>query len=795
MIVCKFGGSSIGNSSNIINVKDILLQRVNNEKLIIVFSAIGKTTDLLIQVGNISSSGKEYKTELNNIIEYHMDIIKNLGITDEIFFEEFNKLFKNINDICKGLYYLKDFSNKNCDYLISHGERLSNLIIFYYFKKSFQNKNILLEEPTEYIYTDYNYGNAKIIESKTYQNLSKLSNKEFDLLIFPGFISKNESNYVTTLGRGGGDYTAALIGASLNVSRVEIWTDVNGIMSSDPRIVKNSISIDKISYNEMMELSHYGANIIYTPTILPLYNKRIPIIVKNTFNPEHPGTKIDFENTNTSNIATAISNIKNVCLVKIYGNHLIGNIGFSSKLFSIFSNINVNIIMISQSSSEHSIYVVINNKDYEVTKFKLNQLFEKQIKTNDVILDFWNNKSVLSIETNKNDNINEISARIYPLFRNYNIKIYTQITSDHNICLIIDRKNLSAIQSLIHDEIFFQKKFINVILIGIGLVGNELINQIKSLDNIRIIGLANSKKILYNQEGIELENYKKLLETDGKEYNIDDIIDKTIDCKLFNKVFIDCTSSELIYKNYEKLLNNFVSVVTPNKKANTTNYQLFNSLSKYKNYKYETTVGAGLPVIETIKNLIKNGDKIIKVEAILSGTMSYIFNTYSMINLSFSEVVKNAQKLGFTEPNPKDDLNGMDVVRKILIIARLTGLQLEIDDVHNENFLSTECLESNSTDEFYKNLEDFQENISEIKNIAKSRNNVVKHVATLENNKAKVGLIEIDQTHPFYSLQGSDNMIIITSKYYNENKLIIRGPGAGAEVTAAGIISDIYLSI
>ena len=264
MIVCKFGGTSIGSSSNIINVKDILLQRVKNEKLIIVFSAIGKTTDLLIEVGNLSSNGKEYKNKLDNIIEYHMDIIKILEISDEIFFEKFNKLIKNINDICKGLYYLRDFSNKNCDYLISNGERLSNLIIFYYFKKSFLNKKILLEDPVEYIYTDYNYGNAKIIESKTYQNLSKLANKDFDLLIFPGFISKNESNYITTLGRGGGDYTAALIGASLNVSKVEIWTDVNGIMSSDPKIVKNSISIDKISYNEMMELSHYGANIIYT---------------------------------------------------------------------------------------------------------------------------------------------------------------------------------------------------------------------------------------------------------------------------------------------------------------------------------------------------------------------------------------------------------------------------------------------------------------------------------------------------------------------------------------------------
>ena len=795
MIVCKFGGSSISNSQNIKKVKNIIDDKLKSNRVAVIFSAIGKTTDNLIIVGKIAAEGKEYKDMLNDIFNLHKEIINELlGPNDKIK-DLIESIFKNITDICLGIYYLKDFSNKNSDYLMSFGEKLSNLIIYQYLKENIKNKNIKLVDSTEYIITDYNYGNAKIIESKTVDNLQKLKDEEYNLLVIPGFISKNESNFITTLGRGGGDYTAALVGANIDASVVEIWTDVNGIMTSDPRIVKNSLTIKNIGYNEMMELSHYGANIIYTPTILPLYNKKIPIIVKNTFEPEHPGTKIDFNNKNNDNIATAISNIKNVTMIKIYGNYLIGNIGFSSRLFSLFSSSNINIIMISQSSSEHSIYIIINEKDYETAKFELNREYEKQINKNDVILKFWNDKSVLSIETNDNNNITEISARIYPIFRKYNIKIYTQITSDHNICLILDRKYLDPIQILIHDEIFFQKKSVNVILIGVGLVGKELINQIEKLDNINVIGVANSKKMYYNESGIKLDNINEELEKNGYKYSIEDIIDKSIECKLFNKVFIDCTSSENLYQHYQKLLDNFVSVVTPNKKANTSNYSLFETLSSYPNYKYETTVGAGLPIIDTIKNLIKNGDKITKVEAILSGTMSYIFNTFSNTNDSFLEVVKMAQQLGFTEPNPKDDLNGMDVVRKILIISRLTGLKLEMSDIENRTFLSDECLNSETTQDFYKNLEEYQEKINLLKLNASNNNKVIKHVATLEDKKATVGLVEIDKTHPFYSLQGSDNMIIITSNYYNKNKLIIRGPGAGASVTAAGIISDIFLSL
>lgn len=458
-IVCKFGGSSLQSSDSMRKIYSIIKDKLNTPKLkiILVFSASGKTTDKLLKAGKTAENFDiEYKNILEDIFTNHINFVDDLIVSEEIKYKlksELNKMFELIKEICTGIYYLKDFSEKTSDYLLSFGEKMSNLIMYNYLSESIANKNIKLKDSTDFFITDYKYGNGQIIVSQTKRNLNNME-EDFDILIFPGFIGKNESGFITTLGRGGGDYTAALLGSFLNVDLVEIWTDVNGIMTSDPRIVKRTKSIDNISYNEMMELSHYGANVIYTPTILPLYNSKIPLIVKNTFNPEHRGTCINFDNKDSNRIATAISNIKNVTLIKVFGNYLIGNIGFSSSLFSMFSNKNINIIMISQSSSEHSIYVVINQKDYDVAKFYLNQLFENKIKNNEVILKFWNDKSVLSIETNKSENIIKISAIIYPIFLYEKVKIYTQTTSDHNICVILDRENLNNIQISIHDKIF-----------------------------------------------------------------------------------------------------------------------------------------------------------------------------------------------------------------------------------------------------------------------------------------------------------------------------------------------------
>ena len=790
MQVCKFGGTSLGSSSRIKEVANIILKKINNkEKLILVFSAIGKTTDKLLEIGNISMMNSSY-TDLVDKLEYeHKILAEELDVASKYILSEINVIFERIKMILLGISCLGDFNKKTCDMLLSYGEKLSCLIVGNYFKKVFK-VNILIVDSSKYIITDSNFGSANVLQDETEKQLEELKKNNFDILIASGFISMNEYGEQTTLGRGGGDYTAAIYGSYFNVEKVEIWTDVDGIMTSDPKIVPNAEKIDNISYNEMMELSHYGANVIYTPTILPLYKKRIPIIVKNTFNPEETGTLIDFKKHDRNKIATAISNIKKVSLIKVYGNYLIGKIGFSGNLFSLFSNNKINIIMISQSSSEHSIYIVINEEDSFKAKYNLEKVFSRQIKEKEINFEIKNNKSIIAIETNNSNNILDISAKIYPIFKKYNVPVYTQITSDHNVSIVIDRNNLKSIICMIHDEIFDHPKFINVVIVGVGLVGSELIEQLKNHKNIKIIGLANSKKLLYNKEGLTNTSLES-----GEEYKLYQLVDDFVELKVFNKVFVDCTSSESIYPHYSKLLDNNISVVTPNKKANTTNIELFDKLRKYNNYRFETTVGAGLPIVDTIRNLINNGDKITKVEAILSGTMSYIFNTFSESDDSFLDVVKKAQSLGYTEPNPKDDLNGMDVVRKILIIARLSGLRLEMSDVDNKTFLSKECLDANDTDEFYKHLELYQEKVNQLKNEAKTRNKVIKHIATLENGKATVGLQEIDADSPFYYLNGSDNMLIVTSNYYHTNKLIVRGPGAGAAVTAAGVLSDILVSI
>ncbi|VVU94948.1 Homoserine dehydrogenase [seawater metagenome] len=795
MIVCKFGGSSISSAQNIKLVEEIIKGKLNKcNQIILVLSAIGKTTDGLLEIGKLACNNNCYSKNLEILKENHNQIIKNLELSNNDFIKEnLEKYWNSIENICSGITFLRDFSSKTSDHLLSFGEKISNLIVFEYIRLQNLSYKVKLLDAENFIITDYNYGNAKVLESKTTTNLRKLINYDQNLLVVPGFISKNESEFTTTLGRGGGDYTAALFGAYLNADKVEIWSDTNGIMTSDPNIVKKARPIRKISYNEMMELSHYGSNIIYAPTILPLYKKKVPIYVKNTFNANHHGTIIDFEEDDEKKMATSISSIKDITLIKIYGNFLIANIGFSSNLFNILSNNKVNIIMISQSSSEHSIYIVIKKNDFEVTQYCLSSAYEKQIDNGEVILKFWNDKSVLAIETNKSDNITLISSKIYSILRQYHIKLYTQTTSDHNLCLIIDSFHLHSLHNLLHTELFAEKQMTNIFLIGVGLVGNELVRQINKLDNLNLICIANSQKIIFDLDGIYTNNIEKELNQKGNKYSMDKIVDQIINSKLVNKVFIDCTSSSEIYNFYEILLENSVSVVTPNKKANTAELNLYKTLSSFDNYKYETTVGAGLPIITGVKNMIDAGDEIIKIEAILSGTLSYIFNTFSESEENFLNIVKKAQELGFTEPNPKDDLNGLDVVRKILILSRLLGLNMEIEDVQNESFLSNDCLNSDSSDSFYNALEDYQEEIIKKKLNAKSKNKVLKHIATLENNKASVGLVELENTHPFSSLKGSDNMIIITSKYYNENKLIIRGPGAGAEVTAAGIIADIRL--
>ncbi len=794
MIVCKFGGSSISTSDKIINTSKILLDKLQKNKVTCVFSAMGQTTNNIIKCAeaSINQNEKEYNILLENIKSYTLNIMENIFNEEnyKYLLNDITNIFIEIDSICRGIYHLRYLNDKIKDKLISYGEILSTIIIFKYLENNFPKIKISLLDSRKFIKTNSNFGNASPYFKKTENIIQSFykENSDINLFIVPGFISTDLDDNTTTLGRGGGDYTAAIFGHCLNSEIVEIWTDVNGIMSCDPRKVIKAFNIPKISYREMLDLSHYGANVIYTPTIMPLYKKKIPILIKNTNYPNNSGTEIHYNTQKRNSIATAISTIEDISLFKISGEYLIGNIGFSGKLFSRFSKNNINITMISQSSSEYSIYVVVYQKDFDKTMKMLHNYYGENIAENKINILSYTDKSIISIVTDNQSNILKISNIIFPLFENKNIYIYTQNASDHNICLIIDRKNIDRALNMIHNNLFFNDNK-NIFIVGTGLVGTELINQLKLIDTCQLILVANSKKYNFNLDGIN--DFKKELEN-GFKSDIENIITDILELNLPNSIFVDCTSSEKIFPYYKKLLKNNISVVTPNKKANTNNYNIYKELTIFNNYRFETTVGAGLPIVHTINNIKNSGDKVLKIEAILSGSLSYIFNTFMNTDKFFSEVVKEAQLLGYTEPNPRDDLEGSDVVRKILIITRLLGFKFEMEDIINEKFLSNECLNSDDKSEFLYNLElmnDFMENK---KKNAKDTNLKIKHIALFKDDKVKVKLLNIDKEHPFYNLSGSDNMIIITTEYYKKNPLIIRGPGAGAKVTASGIISDIF---
>ena len=792
MIICKFGGSSIDSSDNIINVCQIIRKKLIEHRITCVFSAFGNTTNIILNCAQacLNTNIQNYITSLDKLRLYTFDIInalfkdKNLTIITE----KIEKVFKKMNNICKGIYYLKDLNDKTKDRLLCYGEIISSTILYHYLKQNVAH-SIKLLDSRSVIKTNSNYGKAL----PNYHETNKLINQAFhdniNLFIAGGFISSDSNNNPTTLGRGGGDYSAAIYGHCLNCKQVEIWTDVNGIMTTDPRKVSIAFTIPKISYQEMLDLSHYGANVIYTPTIMPLYKKKIPILIKNAKYPNNHGTEIHYNISHRDTLATAVSSIEKISILKIFGEYLIGNIGFSGKLFSIFSKQNINITMISQSSSEYSIYIVIYQKDYSNAIHMLNQYYEKIIKRKLLTINSnIDSRSIISIVTHSQKNILSISNIVYPLLKSNNINIYAQTTSDHNISLIVDRCYIDKILTMIHNHLFLNKKR-NLFIIGTGVVGKELIKQLINIGTCNIVLIANSKKYLLDINGVC--DYETKIQN-GPETNIEHIINNIIDLNLPKSIFIDCTSSESIFPFYNKLLERNIGVVTPNKKANTCNYAIFNTLIKYNNYKFETTVGAGLPIIHSIKNLQNCQDTVIKIEAILSGSLSYIFTTFMNNDKSFSDIVKEAQNKGFTEPNPLDDLIGADVARKMLIITRLLGFNYEMNNIQNDIFLSENCLSSKCCQDFLCHLETMNDNMNEKKEYAIENSLKLKHVAILENNKVHIKLLYVNQDHPFYNLQGSDNMIMITSEFYKHNPFIIRGPGAGAQVTASGIISDIF---
>jgi aspartokinase/homoserine dehydrogenase 1 len=741
MNICKFGGSSI---QHIEHIDNILKHKIlKYKRVLVIVSAFGNTTDILL-------------TNIEEVYTFHTNLcIKLFGKV----LLEVTELIQNIKLLSQVINTFKVTPHQLKERLLSYGELLSSIILYHYFNKIYNcdvyrmdSENIIIKN----LETTINYEET----TKRLNDFFSIIDK--GLIICPGYICSDNDGNISTLGRGGSDYTASIIGSIMNAEVVELWTDVDGILTSDPRYIQNTKSISNISYNEMSRIAHYGANVIYTPTIYPLSIKNIPLVIKNTFNPRFTGTIISKKKSNMD----IISVLNDIILFKIYGSGLIGNKGLSSRLFTILYNNHINIILISQTASEYSIYVVVHKKYRKLANYAINKEFkyEKNILLTEIL-----DKSIVTIET-KNIKCNLCKMSKILINNNINPSVYT--INENNICFIVNTDIAYFTVSLLHNRIF-NPNVKNVYIIGTGLVGSSLLKQIKNINDeskFSIIGTINSRHMTHIKYGDVTSD-------------IDIFINNILTDNLNNKVVVDCTASDIIHTYYEKLLINHIAVVTPNKRGNTQSYSLYKRLTSFSLYKYETTVGAGLPIISTLHNLLLSGDEILEIEGVLSGTLSYIFTEYNNTDKTFVDIVKQAQELGYTEPNPLDDLSGVDVMRKILILARIIGIPLELDNVHNISFLTDECNNSAT-------LVDFYDSLGKI-NLERKQNKQIRHVASLKNNQAVVEIKYLEKDHPFSNLQGSDNMIIITTKRYFKNPIIIQGPGAGAEVTSAGVLSDI----
>ena len=805
MKVLKFGGTSVGSVESILSLKAIVEKEAQEQPIIVVVSALGGITDKLIATSVLAQKGDEaWKDEFQAMVERHHKMIDTI-ITDprkrEQLFNIVDSLFEQLRSIYFGVYLIHDLSKKTQDAIVSYGERLSSNIVAtlvqgakWYDSREFiktmrkNHKNTLDSELTN-----------RLVR-RTFSDLQRIS-------LVPGFISKDrDTDEITNLGRGGSDYTAAIIAAALDADILEIWTDVDGFMTADPRVIKTAYTIKELSYIEAMELCNFGAKVVYPPTIYPVCVKNIPIRVKNTFNPDSEGSIIKQKVANNDKPIKGISSINGTTLITVAGLSMVGVIGVNRRIFTALADNGISVFMVSQASSENSTSIGVRDQDAAEAVEVLNSEFAKEIETGAMFpMHAESGLATIAVVGENMKHVPGIAGKLFGTLGRAGISMIAcaQGASQTNLSFVVKSEHLRKALNAIHDSFFLSEyKVLNLFVCGVGTVGGQLLEQIhdqyeelkrtKRL-KLNVVGIATSKKALFNRDGIDLANYRELL-ADAPESNDKKLRDAIIEMNCFNSVFVDCTASKDVAEIYQPLLEHNISVIAANKIAASSSYEKYallkeTALARGVFFRYETNVGAGLPIIGTINDLRNSGDVILKIEAVLSGTLNFIFNELSA-DVTMSEAVRRAKEQGYSEPDPRIDLSGKDVIRKLVILAREAGYKVEKTDVEKHLFIPDEFFEG-SIEEFWKNLPKLDADFEARRKQLDAEGKRWRFVATFDHGKLSVALKEVDSTHPFYNLQGSNNIVALTTERYREYPMLIQGYGAGASVTAAGVFANI----
>ncbi len=807
MKVLKFGGTSVAHADQIKQVKDIIADQAS-ERIFVVVSALGGITDLLIKAAELAASRDAGYSDIAREVEKrHIETIKKLipvtkqsGILSKVKAE-----LNTLDTLLEGAFLIGEITPRLLDRIVSYGELLSSFIISQFFVS--EGLDAALKDSRELIITDESYGKAVVNIDVSNSNCQEYFKKAKEAItILPGFVASSSEGNATTLGRGGSDYTAAVIAGALNAQVLEIWTDVSGMYTANPKLVKQAKAITHISYEEAMELSHFGAKVLYPPTIQPVLDKGIPILIKNTFKDTDPGTRIEL-NKEDGHTVRGISHVPSIALLTLEGPGMIGIPGISKRFFEVLSLAQISVVLITQASSEHSICIGVADEDAALAEKLVNEAFEYEIaasKIKPVIVE--EDLAIIALVGDQMKSHQGLSGKMFSTLgkNNVNIRAIAQGASERNISAVIRKEDVKKALNSLHEEFFEENiKQLNLFVMGVGNVGSKLIRQIEQQQqylkknlklNVRVIGISNSRTMCFDEEGVPLKKWEELL-ANGQKADAVEFFNKALEFNFRNSIFIDNTASADVADIYENYLENSIAVVTCNKIACSSDldkYLRLKEVSREYNapFLFETNVGAGLPIIDTLKHLIASGDKVRKIQAVLSGSLNFVFNNFDSDN-TFSEIVKRAQEEGYTEPDPKIDLSGIDVMRKILILARESGYSIDIEDIKNQSFLPEESLNTKNIEAFYASLERNEKSFQEIYTRAEKDGCKLKYVAQFEDGEASVGLQQIPEGHDFYKLEGSDNIVLFFTDRYTEQPLVVKGAGAGADVTASGIFADI----